>query len=119
SGKVAWKTGTSFGNRDAWAIGITPGYVVGVWVGNASGRGGPSITGIGAAAPLMFDIFSLLPRSGWFPRPYDDMLNLAICRQSGHRAGAFCSPVDTLWIPKAGTKTTLCPYHRQVFLDET
>ncbi len=60
SKKIAWKTGTSFGFRDAWAVGVTPHYAVGVWVGNADGEGRPGLTGTDAAAPLMFDIFSQL-----------------------------------------------------------
>lgn len=119
AGKIAWKTGTSFGARDAWAIGVSPDYVVGVWVGNASGRGRPMLTGIGAAAPLMFDVFSLLPRSGWFARPYDDMIQEVLCRKSGFRSGSICTLKDTVWIPKAGAKTPPCPFHREVFLNET
>ncbi len=61
SRKVAWKTGTSFGFRDAWAVGTTPGYVVGVWAGNADGEGRPGLTGINAAAPILFEAFNLLP----------------------------------------------------------
>ena len=67
--KVAWKTGTSFGHRDAWAIGTTPEYVVGVWVGNADGEGRPGLTGVKKAAPVMFDIFRLLPETSWFKTP--------------------------------------------------
>ena len=59
--QVAWKTGTSYGGRDAWAIGVTPRYVVGVWVGNATGEGRSGLTGVGYAAPILFDIYSLLP----------------------------------------------------------
>ncbi|MEI6456776.1 MAG: penicillin-binding protein 1C, partial [bacterium] len=51
SRRIAWKTGTSFGNRDAWSLGVTPEYVVAVWVGNASGEGRPGLTGLGVAAP--------------------------------------------------------------------
>src|SRR5205807_10426279 len=51
--RIAWKTGTSFGFRDGWAIGITPRYVVGVWVGNTDGEGRPGLTGINTAAPIM------------------------------------------------------------------
>ncbi|MDH5179068.1 MAG: penicillin-binding protein 1C, partial [Gammaproteobacteria bacterium] len=54
--KIAWKTGTSYGLRDAWAIGTTKRYTIGVWVGNATGEGRPGLTGVSAAAPLMFDI---------------------------------------------------------------
>ena len=55
---VAWKTGTSYGFRDAWAVGVTPRYAVGVWVGNASGEGKPELVGARTAGPVMFDIFN-------------------------------------------------------------
>ena len=67
--KIAWKTGTSVGHRDAWAIGITSDYVVGVWAGNADGEGRPNLTGISAAAPMMFEVFDKLPSSTWFFPP--------------------------------------------------
>jgi penicillin-binding protein 1C len=117
--KIAWKTGTSYGNRDAWAIGVTPDYLVGVWVGNASGEGRPLLTGVGYAAPLMFDIFNLLPRSkSWFRQPYDEMTRIAACRQSGYRAGEYCEEVDSVWVTQAGLSTGVCPYHRLIHLDK-
>jgi len=61
SRKIAWKTGTSFGMRDGWAIGSTSRYTVGVWVGNASGEGRPHLTGLYTAAPIMFELFNRLP----------------------------------------------------------
>ena len=63
------KTGTSFGNRDSWAIGITPDYVVGVWVGNADGEGRPELTGVTSAGPILFDVFNALPSTTWFKKP--------------------------------------------------
>ena len=114
--KIAWKTGTSYGGRDAWAIGVTPKYVVGVWVGNASGEGRPGLTGVGNAAPVLFDIFSFLPGSGWFDMPYDEMEETVICRKSGHRASPVCTETDTLYIPKRGGNTPLCPYHKLIHL---
>lgn len=114
--QVAWKTGTSYGGRDAWAIGFTPGHVVGVWVGNASGEGRPGLTGVGNAAPVLFDVFSLLPSSGWFDRPYDELEETLVCRHSGHKASAICEQTDTAYIPISGTKTIICPYHRQIHL---
>ncbi len=60
SSRIAWKTGTSYGFRDAWAVGVTPRYVVAVWVGNADGEGRPGIVGVSAAGPLLFDIFHVL-----------------------------------------------------------
>jgi penicillin-binding protein 1C len=116
--EIAWKTGTSFGSRDAWAIGTSPKYVVSVWVGNASGEGRPSLTGVGSAAPILFDVFNLLPRTKWFPTPYNDLEEADICALSGHLAGDHC-PAVKQWIPLNGTKTRVCPYHKLVHLDAT
>ncbi len=117
--QIAWKTGTSFGFRDAWAIGITPKYVVGIWIGNADGEGRPELTGLNTAAPLLFDVFKLLPQSKWFAPPYDEMTKVPICSKSGYRAGEFCDTVDSLWISRNGLKTQLCPYHKLIHLDPT
>lgn len=116
---VAWKTGTSFGHRDAWAIGINPDYVVAVWVGNASGEGRPDLTGVTAAAPILFEIFGLLPESRWFEQPVDDMVKIPVCRQSGYRATDICITVDSTWIPAKGLDTPPCPYHKIIHLDKT
>jgi Membrane carboxypeptidase/penicillin-binding protein PbpC len=114
--KIAWKTGTSWGGRDAWAIGTTPRYVVSVWVGNASGEGRPNLTGVGHAAPVLFDIFSRLPGGVWFDPPYDEMERIAVCRKSGYKASPDCDAVDTLYMPLSGLSTGVCPYHRTVHL---
>lgn len=116
---VAWKTGTSYGHRDAWAIGLNPQYVVAVWVGNASGEGRPDLTGISVAAPIMFDVFGLLPSCGWFDKPYDDMIRIATCRQSGHVATENCLQIDSIWIPNKSRETSPCPYHRLIHLDQS
>lgn len=116
--QVAWKTGTSYGGRDAWAIGVTPRYVVGVWVGNATGEGRSGLTGVGYAAPILFDIYSLLPDVPWFDQPYDELEKVTVCRQSGHKASAICDEVDTVYIPRTGVATPVCPYHRIVHLSQ-
>lgn len=117
--KVAWKTGTSFGFRDGWAIGVTPKYVVGVWVGNADGEGRPGLTGIQTAAPILFDIFSLLKPSPWFQQPFDEMEKISVCRQSGCRASEICDPTDTIWVQKTGLRSENCRYHKMIHLDAT
>lgn len=117
--KIAWKTGTSFGHRDAWAVGTTPEYVVVVWVGNADGEGRPGLTGVSCAAPIMFDVFNLLPETKWFDPPYDELTETAICRSSGHRAGLYCDPIDTTYIQTQGLNTESCPYHQLIHLDPT
>jgi len=118
SKKIAWKTGTSYGFRDAWAIGVTPDYVVSVWVGNADGEGRPGLTGVQAAAPLLFDIFQELPaKSEWFKCPESSMKKVSVCAQSGHRPSAFCEKQVKQWWPKGAMQTTACPYHQRVHLN--
>ncbi|WP_396165263.1 penicillin-binding protein 1C [Flavobacterium sp.] len=116
--EIAWKTGTSFGNRDAWAIGTNSRYVVGVWVGNASGEGRPQLTGVESAAPILFDVFNLLPRKAWFQAPLNDLEYADVCTKSGYLAQEDCPKTKQL-IPKKGTKTAICPYHKLVHLDVT
>lgn len=118
---IAWKTGTSHGFRDAWAVGVTPHYAIGVWVGNATGEGKPGLVGARTAGPVLFDIFSLLPPTQWFKRPGNVFVKTEVCRKSGHLKGRFCEETDTLLILPAGLKTEACPYHHLITLsaDET
>lgn len=114
--KVAWKTGTSFGNKDAWAIGATPEYVVAVWVGNATGEGRPTLTGASYAAPVMFRIFSALPSTTWFTAPLDDLRKVTVCEDSGFLAKPEC-PQKTIFSTLAPKEIGQCPYHKIVHLD--
>ncbi|MXO03671.1 penicillin-binding protein 1C [Flavobacterium sp. HBTb2-11-1] len=116
--KIAWKTGTSFGNRDAWAIGTNSRYVVGIWVGNATGEGRPTLTGVTSAAPILFDVFNLLPRQRWFDTPYNDLAEVEVCRLSGYLAKDNCPKIKQ-WVTKKGKSTKVCPYHRTIHLDKT
>ena len=116
---MAWKTGTSFGFKDAWAVGVTPKYAIGIWVGNADGEGRPGLTGVQAAAPILFDVLETLPRSGWFDVPYDELAATKICAKSGHLAGLYCDETVDDWTPKAGLKTEACGYHQKVFLSSS
>lgn len=116
--KIAWKTGTSFGNRDAWAIGTNSKYVVGIWVGNATGEGRPTLTGVTSAAPILFDVFNLLPRQRWFETPYKDLESVEACRLSGYLAKEECPKIKQ-WVSKKGKSTVVCPYHKKVHLDKT
>ncbi|MDG5490904.1 penicillin-binding protein 1C [Psychroserpens sp. SPM9] len=119
SKQIAWKTGTSFGFRDAWAIGTTKDYVVGVWVGNADGEGRPGLVGVQTAAPILFDVFDILPHSDWFVKPYDEMQEVNICLKSGHRASPVCDDVEPTFIQNSGLKTEPCPYHILAHVDRT
>lgn len=111
---VAWKTGTSFGFRDAWSVGTTPNYVVAVWAGNADGEGRPGLTGVTSAAPIMFDLLNLLHHDHWFDPPFDEMKEVAVCRESGMLAASNCNHVDTIFVCEAGIRTEACPYHEMV-----
>ena len=113
---IAWKTGTSYGFRDAWAVGVTPRYAVGVWIGNATGEGKPGLVGAQTAGPVLFDIFNLLPASSWFTRPTGIFVEAEVCRKSGHLKGRFCDETDTLLVLPAGLRTEACPYHHLVTL---
>lgn len=119
--KAAWKTGTSWGFRDAWAVGVTPDYAVGVWAGNADGSGVQGLIGARTAGPVMFDILNLLPEKitsgdyaadGWFlpPLPAEGM-EAEVCLQSGHLKGIYCPQADTLLLPKSAMNSAPCPYH--------
>ncbi len=117
---IAWKTGTSFGFRDAWAIGVTPDYVVGVWVGNADGEGRPKLVGVKAAAPVLFELFDRLPHyNQWFACPWDDMIQMPVCEKSGYFASPFCESSDSVWVSASAYHFSQCPYHQLVYLDES
>ncbi len=116
---IAWKTGTSIGFKDAWAVGVTPKYAIGVWVGNADGEGRPGLVGVQVAAPLLFQLFELLPPSEWFQFPRKDLQEMTVCPLSGHPPNPDCPGRDTLWMPFGETKLAPCPYHKLVHLDGT
>ena len=119
SKQIAWKTGTSYGFRDAWAIGTTKDYVVGVWVGNADGEGRPGLVGVQSAAPILFDVFDALPNSQWFKKPFDEMQEIKICSLSGYRASVNCFDTQLQQVQLSGLKTKPCPYHKLIHLDKT
>jgi penicillin-binding protein 1C len=118
SKRIAWKTGTSYGFRDAWAVGVTPKYTVGVWAGNADGEGKAGLTGVSAAAPVLFDIFNFLDSRGdqWFEKSYLFFKPLKLCKKSGCLAGELCE-AETVWVPKGSHFSRVCPYHHRVHLD--
>jgi penicillin-binding protein 1C len=115
---IAWKTGTSWGSRDAWSVGVTPKYVVGVWVGNATGEGRAGMTGVGFAAPVMFDVFSLLDDSGWFSPPYGEMEQVRVCKKSGYMASTICEDVSVEYLPESANLTSSCPFCQWVHLSK-
>ncbi|HXK12520.1 MAG TPA: penicillin-binding protein 1C [Vicinamibacteria bacterium] len=117
--KVAWKTGTSYGFRDAWAVGVTPRHAVGIWVGNASGEGRPGLTGHSAAAPILFDVFDSLPGGPFFPVPAEGLVDVDVCARSGMRAGPSCETRRAELVPTGGLDSPPCTFCRLVHTDPT
>jgi len=117
--QLAWKTGTSFGFRDAWAVGLNEKYIVAVWVGNADGEGRPELTGTAAAAPLMFSIFNVLSEKKWFNKPTITIEKIEVCKQSGFRASDICPEKIRVDVPLGSEKSNACTFHQLIHCDES
>lgn len=117
---ISWKTGTSFGFRDAWAVGLNGDIFVGVWVGNADGEGRPGLTGIQVAAPVFLELINL----GDHDKDWLDQLKplsfqkVGVCSTSGMLGSPYC-PIKESEVGDHWQNTELCPYHHQVFLDKS
>ncbi|CCK76836.1 Penicillin-binding protein 1C [Oleispira antarctica RB-8] len=116
SRKVAWKTGTSYGFRDGWAIGTTAEYTIGVWTGNAEGGGVPGLTGTQAAAPLLFELFNLLPKTHWFSKPEYDLRQVRVCKNDGFLATPYCDS-KVIDLPLVSSYSKISPYHMRIHTD--
>lgn len=115
--KIAWKTGTSFGFRDAISIGTDGKHLVGVWVGNADGEGRPDIIGATTAGVIMFDLFNILPFCEWFQFPEGDLIQSKVCKDSGYLAGNNCpkSSIVNKYIPLSHDNYAFCPFHQTIY----
>lgn len=116
--RLSWKTGTSFGFRDAWAVGTNSRYTAGVWVGNADGEGRPGIIGVEAAAPLLLDVFRMLPDQGDLPPPLSALDYLEVCSLTGYLPGECCER-DTILAPVSCKKAPPCRYHRPIWVERS
>jgi penicillin-binding protein 1C len=95
--KIAWKTGTSYGRRDAWSIGYNRRFTVGIWVGNFSGVGVPELSGANVATPLLFTIFNTIDYDddgSWFSQPADCDIRM-VCTETGLPPADFCDHLVT------------------------
>jgi penicillin-binding protein 1C len=113
---IAWKTGTSWGLRDAWAVGSSSHYTVGVWVGNASGEGRPGLTGATAAAPILFDMFRQLESDAWMPAPHWDLKQVQVCKNDGYLVNGDCDSTAQR-VPRAAHFQQRSPHNLLVHLD--
>lgn len=116
--KIAWKTGTSYGRKDAWSIGYNKEYTIGVWVGNFDGTGVPELNGAGSATPLLFKLFNSIASNTseeWLDTP-DGLQTRYVCKQSGLLPNSYCTEqVADLYIPGI-TNYTQCNHLKEVKL---
>jgi penicillin-binding protein 1C len=116
--KIAWKTGTSYGRRDAWSIGYNKNFTVGVWVGNFSAQGVPELSGANTATPLLFKIFNTIDYdsdAGWFAPP-EDCAFRQVCNESGLPPSAFCSSIVLDYFIPLISSTATCQHAHEVKL---
>lgn len=104
--RIAWKTGTSYGRKDAWSIGYNKRYTVGVWLGNFSGMGVPELSGASTATPLLFQVFNAIDRNAgdeWLAAP-EQMAFRLVCAETGKVPNDFChNQVMDHYIPGVST----------------
>jgi penicillin-binding protein 1C len=121
--KFAWKTGTSYGKRDGWAIGFNPNYTIGVWMGNFNGVGSPNLSGAEVAVPLLFDLFNAIDYNSdkkWFEIP-EELYTREVCSESGLLPGNFCINRIRDFAIENQSSNEVCNIHKPVYvnLDET
>jgi penicillin-binding protein 1C len=119
---VAWKTGTSYGQKDAWAIGTNRQWTIGVWVGNFDGEGNAMLGGAQSAGPILFGLFNTLSdksRPLWFDMPEFDLRSQQVCTVSGFTPGPACPSTETVLQPGSAYKTQLCPFHKRFLVSRT
>ena len=118
--KIAWKTGTSYGHRDAWCIGYSPELTIGVWLGNFDGKGASMMSGADAATPILFALFTALTGQDthrWFAKP-EQLKTREVCTLSGAPVSPHCSThKGDVYIPGISPIAT-CTIHKRVSIDE-
>ncbi len=118
---IAVKTGTSFGNRDAWAVGVTSDWIVSVWAGNFTGESNPEILSFTAAVPLLKSIYKTLPSlcdEKWFYMPEASMHKQKICLDTGYYPSPDCVDTEDIFLPDEAKPMQVCPYHKTVTYDK-
>lgn len=120
--RVAWKTGTSWGFRDAWTAGVMGPYVIVVWVGNFDGQGNPAFVGVKAAAPLFFRLAdSISPdipaEADPALRPPPRLAHVEVCAASGDLPNTECPQTTQTWYIPGVSPIRVSQVHRRVWLD--
>lgn len=118
--KIAWKTGTSYGKRDAWAIGYNPDYTIGVWMGNFDGHGAPELSGAQMAVPLLFELFNAIdykPKKKWFDRS-KEVGEREVCSETGLFLTPNCAKYIKDYFIKRTSPNIKCNLYKTFYVDE-
>jgi penicillin-binding protein 1C len=116
--KIAWKTGTSYGRRDAWSIGYNKNFTVGVWVGNFSGTGVPDLSGANTATPLLFKIFNTIDYDTdeeWFSQPKDCESRM-VCSETGLLPADHCTNLVMDYFIPLISSSTKCNNQQEIMI---
>ncbi|MEZ5015979.1 MAG: penicillin-binding protein 1C [Flavipsychrobacter sp.] len=116
--KIAWKTGTSYGRKDAWSIGYNQNYTIGVWVGNFNGVGVAELNGAGIATPLLFKLFNTIDKHAskdWLVQP--DNINFRyVCKETGLIPNDYCTETTTDYFIPSISNNNICDHLKKVWL---
>ena len=114
---ISWKTGTSHGRRDGWAVGVTPDWTLVVWVGNFTGEGNSNLTGVYSAGNLLFRIMKILPKKQKeFQKP-NDLVKIKVDEETGYRL-KYQIPSKEILYPNDAKPLRTSPYYKKIFVDD-
>jgi len=116
--KIAWKTGTSYGRRDAWSIGYNKRFTVGIWVGNFSGAGVQELSGANTATPLLFQVFNTIDYDDdqpWFSPPKDCEVR-TVCSETGLPPTDHCTNLVTDYFVPLISPSRKCDNMQEIFV---
>ncbi len=116
---ISWKTGTSYGKRDAWACGMTPDYTVIVWVGNFSGKSNENLSGVISGGRLLFNVFEELENSNKrFEEPYYELENIKVDKITGYRIDIDGIETKTIKFPVKAKPLKISPFYKKIYVDD-
>lgn len=114
---ISWKTGTSHGRRDGWAVGVTPDWTLVVWVGNFTGEGNSNLTGVYSAGNLLFRIMKILPKKQKeFQKP-NNLVKIKVDEETGYRL-KYQIPSKEILYPIDAKPLRTSPYYKKIFVDD-
>jgi penicillin-binding protein 1C len=123
---VYWKTGTSIGFRDSWAVGIFDNFVLAVWIGNFDGMGNPYFIGAQASAPLFFEIIDSIRQNNLSEyHSFEStkqipphVARIEVCSVSGQIPKECCPHKAWTWFIPGVSPISTCNIHREIYIDK-